>query len=112
MCFSLKLKNKKLPPFLAEIWDVTTWLTMTKKKTQYWCYNYYFIILLLLIYVQIHLHTILNVLLRGVPFICWVYVTSMHGDRVLNHVYTTMRIIIIVSGHIQYSIKKERNYNK
>lgn len=22
MCFSLKLKNKKLPPFLAEIWDV------------------------------------------------------------------------------------------
>ncbi|CAL8148030.1 unnamed protein product [Orchesella dallaii] len=24
MCFSLKLKNKKLPPFLAEIWDVST----------------------------------------------------------------------------------------
>lgn len=22
MCFSLKLKNKKLPPFLIEIWDV------------------------------------------------------------------------------------------
>ncbi|XP_018326107.1 ecdysone receptor isoform X2 [Agrilus planipennis] len=22
MCFSLKLKNKKLPPFLAEIWDI------------------------------------------------------------------------------------------
>lgn len=22
MCFSLKLKNKKIPPFLAEIWDV------------------------------------------------------------------------------------------
>jgi ecdysone receptor len=22
VCFSLKLKNKKLPPFLAEIWDV------------------------------------------------------------------------------------------
>lgn len=22
LCFSLKLKNKKLPPFLAEIWDV------------------------------------------------------------------------------------------
>lgn len=22
MCFSFKLKNKKLPPFLAEIWDV------------------------------------------------------------------------------------------
>jgi len=22
MCFSLRLKNKKLPPFLAEIWDV------------------------------------------------------------------------------------------
>jgi hypothetical protein len=25
MCFSLKLKNKKLPPFLAEIWDVHSW---------------------------------------------------------------------------------------
>nr|ADQ43370.1 ecdysone receptor isoform A [Nezara viridula] len=24
MCFSLKLQNKKLPPFLAEIWDVNT----------------------------------------------------------------------------------------
>lgn len=23
MCFSLKFKNKKLPVFLAEIWDVT-----------------------------------------------------------------------------------------
>lgn len=23
MCFSLKFKNKKLPLFLAEIWDVT-----------------------------------------------------------------------------------------
>ena len=22
LCFSLKIKNKKLPPFLAEIWDV------------------------------------------------------------------------------------------
>ena len=27
MCFSLKLKNKKLPPFLAEIWDVHSWTT-------------------------------------------------------------------------------------
>ncbi|KAK3915321.1 Ecdysone receptor [Frankliniella fusca] len=24
LCFSLKIKNKKLPPFLAEIWDVQT----------------------------------------------------------------------------------------
>lgn len=23
MCFSLKLRNRKLPPFLTEIWDVT-----------------------------------------------------------------------------------------
>jgi ecdysone receptor len=22
MCFSLKVQNKKLPPFLAEIWDI------------------------------------------------------------------------------------------
>lgn len=22
MCFSLKLKNKRLPPFLVEVWDV------------------------------------------------------------------------------------------
>jgi len=30
MCFSLKLKNRRLPPFLAEIWDVTTWLLLLK----------------------------------------------------------------------------------
>ncbi|KAL1463352.1 hypothetical protein WDU94_015110, partial [Cyamophila willieti] len=24
LCFSFKVKNKKLPPFLAEIWDVIT----------------------------------------------------------------------------------------
>ncbi len=29
MCFSLKLKNKKLPPFLAEIWDVHSWTLST-----------------------------------------------------------------------------------
>jgi len=23
LCFQLKLKNKKLPPFLAEVWDIT-----------------------------------------------------------------------------------------
>ena len=33
MCFSLKLKNKKLPPFLAEIWDVHAWtVSQTKNK--------------------------------------------------------------------------------
>lgn len=30
MCFSLKLKNKKLPPFLAEIWDVDNAQTTTQ----------------------------------------------------------------------------------
>lgn len=25
LCFALKLKNKKLPPFLAEVWDITPW---------------------------------------------------------------------------------------
>lgn len=138
MCFSLKLKNKKLPPFLAEIWDVSTWSVTNVALTlifysfglnrTYWCYCYFINFKIgSITRVRFVNESKKNLLLRGVPFISSMcaMIQFLWDVRMFQHCtqYEWQYILPYIKlhklqlhnnnklnllGNVQYSIKNER----